>query len=57
VRLPPLLIPTIRIPEYEVYGTGVFLVRPDGYIGWAGETSAGLDGYAARFRSTLHASS
>jgi 2-polyprenyl-6-methoxyphenol hydroxylase-like FAD-dependent oxidoreductase len=57
VPLPLLSIPTIRIPAYEAYGTGVFLVRPDGYIGWAGETGAGLECYAARFRSTLHAAS
>jgi 2-polyprenyl-6-methoxyphenol hydroxylase-like FAD-dependent oxidoreductase len=57
VPLPPLLIPTIRIPAYEAYGKGLFLVRPDGYIGWAGETAAGLDCYLARFGSTLHACS
>ncbi|MFF1546664.1 hypothetical protein [Streptomyces sp. NPDC058291] len=27
---------------------GVFLVRPDGYVGWAGETEAGTAGYRAR---------
>jgi len=42
---------------YEAYGTGVFLVRPHGYIGWAGETVVGLEWYAGRFRSMLHASS
>jgi len=26
----------------------VFLVRPDGYVGWAGETEAGLQEYRAR---------
>ncbi|WP_345133117.1 FAD-dependent monooxygenase [Streptomyces mexicanus] len=33
------------------YGPGVFLVRPDGYVGWAGEeaTADGLTGYLARF--------
>ncbi|MGX5184032.1 FAD-dependent oxidoreductase [Streptomyces avermitilis] len=39
---------TVRIPAYEAYGAGVFLVRPDGYVGWAGETAAGLTEYAAR---------
>ncbi|MFI9763076.1 FAD-dependent oxidoreductase [Streptomyces sp. NPDC051963] len=29
----------------EAYGTGLFLVRPDGYVGWAGEDAAGLAGY------------
>ena len=37
---------TVRIPAYEAYGTGVFLVRPDGYVGWAGETAEGLAEYA-----------
>jgi 2-polyprenyl-6-methoxyphenol hydroxylase-like FAD-dependent oxidoreductase len=27
---------------------GVFLVRPDGYVGWAGETAEGLEKYRAR---------
>jgi hypothetical protein len=36
-------------PPYEAYGTGIFLVRPDGYVGWAGATAAGLPEYAARF--------
>ncbi|MFD9336818.1 FAD-dependent oxidoreductase [Streptomyces sp. NPDC060028] len=39
---------TVRIPPYEAYGTGVFLVRPDGYVGWAGGTAEGLGAYAAR---------
>ncbi|MCX4545736.1 FAD-dependent oxidoreductase [Streptomyces sp. NBC_01565] len=38
---------TVRIPAYEAYGPGVFLVRPDGYVGWAGQTSEGLGAYAA----------
>ncbi|WP_216591438.1 FAD-dependent oxidoreductase [Streptomyces brasiliscabiei] len=37
-----------HIPPYEAYGTGVFLVRPDGYIGWAGETATGLGAYLDR---------
>ncbi|MFI9249256.1 FAD-dependent monooxygenase [Streptomyces sp. NPDC053069] len=32
----------------ESYGPGVFLVRPDGYVGWAGETTEGLAEYARR---------
>ncbi|KAB1140324.1 FAD-dependent oxidoreductase [Streptomyces luteolifulvus] len=35
-------------PAHETYGTGLFLVRPDGYVGWAGETAAGLTEYVAR---------
>ncbi|GGW17366.1 hypothetical protein GCM10018980_08210 [Streptomyces capoamus] len=30
------------------YGEGVFLVRPDGYVGWAGGTTEGLREYAER---------
>ena len=29
------------------YGNGVFLIRPDGYVGWAGSTVDGLMQYAA----------
>ncbi|MFF7368090.1 FAD-dependent monooxygenase [Streptomyces tricolor] len=32
----------------ESYGEGVFLIRPDGYVGWAGTTAAGLREYAER---------
>jgi 2-polyprenyl-6-methoxyphenol hydroxylase-like FAD-dependent oxidoreductase len=32
--------------EQPLYGPGLFLVRPDGYIGWAGETPDGLEVYA-----------
>ncbi|MFF4644077.1 FAD-dependent monooxygenase [Streptomyces sp. NPDC001389] len=39
---------TVRIPSYGTYGDGVFLVRPDGYVGWAGETAEGAAAYAAR---------
>jgi 2-polyprenyl-6-methoxyphenol hydroxylase and related FAD-dependent oxidoreductases len=39
---------TARIGAYERYGTGVFLVRPDGYVGWAGTDARGLQEYAAR---------
>ncbi|WP_307804948.1 FAD-dependent monooxygenase [Streptomyces sp. VRA16 Mangrove soil] len=39
------LIRTARIPAYEAYGTGVFLVRPDGYVAWAGESAEGVEGY------------
>ncbi|MFJ7912783.1 FAD-dependent monooxygenase [Kitasatospora sp. NPDC096204] len=46
--LPALAAPVVRIPAYEVYGTGVFLVRPDGYVGWAGSTADGLAAYAGR---------
>ncbi len=47
--LPHLAVPVVRIPPYDPYGTGVFLVRPDGYVGWGGDTAAGLAEYAERF--------
>ncbi|MFF1358349.1 FAD-dependent oxidoreductase [Streptomyces sp. NPDC058297] len=47
-ELPALGVPTVRIPACEAYGTGVHLVRPDGYVGWAGDTADGLAEYARR---------
>ena len=41
-ELPPLdgeLVHVHRIEAYEPYGKGLFLVTPDGYVGWAGEDS------------------
>ncbi len=29
------------------YGPGVFLIRPDGYVGWAGTSSDGVEAYLA----------
>lgn len=46
--LPAVTAPVVRIPDYRAYGTGVFLVRPDGYLGWAGATAEGLAAYAGR---------
>ncbi|WP_217144629.1 FAD-dependent oxidoreductase [Streptomyces sp. AC627_RSS907] len=34
---------------YGAYGAGLFLVRPDGYVGWAGDTPEGLGTYLERF--------
>ncbi|MEV6259688.1 FAD-dependent monooxygenase [Streptomyces sp. NPDC051784] len=42
---PPLR--TFRTEAAGAYGRGLFLVRPDGYIGWAGEDTSGLTEYAA----------
>ncbi|NEA99772.1 FAD-dependent oxidoreductase [Streptomyces sp. SID13726] len=39
---------SVRVVEGETqesYGKGLFLVRPDGYVGWAGETAEGLGTY------------
>ncbi|MFE6975299.1 FAD-dependent monooxygenase [Streptomyces sp. NPDC057682] len=36
-----------RTGAYEAYGKGLFLVRPDGYVGWAGEDATGLAEYLA----------
>lgn len=30
------------------YGKGLHLIRPDGYVGWAGDCAAGLDAYLTR---------
>ncbi|MFH9587690.1 FAD-dependent oxidoreductase [Streptomyces luteogriseus] len=42
-------IPVVRGPAPGAYGPGLYLVRPDGYVGWAGDTAAGLAEYLARF--------
>ncbi|MFJ4317957.1 FAD-dependent monooxygenase [Streptomyces lavendulae] len=39
---------TVRAPSQAAYGDGLHLVRPDGYIGWAGTTAAGAARYADR---------
>ncbi|MER6567054.1 FAD-dependent oxidoreductase [Streptomyces sp. NPDC001093] len=31
----------------ESYGPGVFLIRPDGYVGWAGDSPDGAEAYLA----------
>ncbi len=35
-------------PAHPPYHAGAFLVRPDGYLGWAGDTTEGLTAYLAR---------
>ncbi|MFI1680928.1 FAD-dependent monooxygenase [Streptomyces sp. NPDC020607] len=51
-ELPPLpreLVHAHTIPAYEPYGKGLFLIRPDGHVGWAGtDARAGLTAYLAR---------
>ncbi|WP_420077837.1 FAD-dependent oxidoreductase [Streptomyces sp. JL3001] len=44
----PGSVRVIRGPAQESYGKGLFLVRPDGYVGWAGDTADGLPRYLAR---------
>ncbi|MFC5799680.1 hypothetical protein [Streptomyces formicae] len=38
----PGIVQVHRTGPYEPYGKGLFLVRPDGYVGWAGEDATGL---------------
>ncbi|MFF9348196.1 FAD-dependent monooxygenase [Streptomyces sp. NPDC014734] len=38
-----------RTGVHEAYGRGLFLIRPDGYIGWAGEDPSGLGPCLDRF--------
>ncbi|MFF3936221.1 FAD-dependent monooxygenase [Streptomyces phaeofaciens] len=55
-RVPDLTIDGVRLfdrlrgPDWTplTLADGVFLVRPDGYVGWAGETEAGLREYRVR---------
>lgn len=42
----------VRGGAHDAYGTGLFLVRPDGYVGWAGDTPDGLDAYLSGFSPT-----
>ncbi|WP_369276303.1 FAD-dependent oxidoreductase [Streptomyces sp. R11] len=47
----PELPEAVRVVGGQVqasYGKGLLLVRPDGYVGWAGETADGLPAYLAR---------
>lgn len=56
-RFPDLTVDGVRLfdrlrgPDWTLLTLedGVFLVRPDGYVGWAGETEEGLGAYRARF--------
>lgn len=46
---PPRGVRLVTGPSHRTYGTGLFLVRPDGYVGWTGDTPEGLGAYLARF--------
>ncbi|WP_405692816.1 FAD-dependent monooxygenase [Streptomyces sp. NBC_01185] len=48
------LLRTVRTEGAEAYGKGLFLVRPDGYVGWAGEDTSGLAEYAGRLGLDLN---
>ncbi|MGW6056419.1 FAD-dependent monooxygenase [Streptomyces sp. NPDC055189] len=39
------LVHVHRVEAYAPYGRGLFLVRPDGYVGWASEDATGLTDY------------
>ncbi|KUN98428.1 FAD-dependent oxidoreductase [Streptomyces caeruleatus] len=45
----PDAVRVVRGRVQESYGSGLFLVRPDGYVGWAGDRAAGLVDQLARF--------
>ncbi|WP_447037815.1 FAD-dependent monooxygenase [Streptomyces sp. DSM 118878] len=47
------LVHVHRLPAYEPYGRGFFLVRPDGYVGWAGEDAKGLREYVGAWLGAL----
>ncbi|MFJ9207247.1 FAD-dependent monooxygenase [Streptomyces sp. NPDC102264] len=45
-ELPPLDPALVRVrglDAYAPYGKGLFLIRPDGYVGWAGDDARGLE--------------
>ncbi|MEU6350019.1 FAD-dependent oxidoreductase [Streptomyces sp. NPDC047072] len=44
----PGAVRVIRGEEQGSYRKGLYLVRPDGYVGWAGDSAAGLSEYAHR---------
>ncbi|MGW8777815.1 FAD-dependent monooxygenase [Streptomyces sp. NPDC055796] len=51
-RLPPLPgLRTARTGPYEAYGRGLYLVRPDGYIAWAGPGGEALEASAEDLRA------
>jgi 2-polyprenyl-6-methoxyphenol hydroxylase-like FAD-dependent oxidoreductase len=44
----PAPVHAVSGAEQATYGKGLFLVRPDGYVGWAGETGDGVRRYLER---------
>ncbi|MFF1718920.1 FAD-dependent oxidoreductase [Streptomyces sviceus] len=51
VEAPPLpeSVRVVTGDEQPSYGKGLFLVRPDGYVGWAGDQADGLMDHLGRF--------
>ncbi|GAA0904141.1 FAD-dependent oxidoreductase [Streptomyces thermoalcalitolerans] len=47
-RGPHWTLLTLGTDAPQWYGAGVFLIRPDGYVGWAGDTTEGLAEYTRR---------
>lgn len=52
----PERVRVVRARAQESYGRGLFLVRPDGYVGWGGDQAAGLTDYLSRFGTAQNAS-
>ncbi|MEV6616109.1 FAD-dependent oxidoreductase [Streptomyces sp. NPDC051051] len=52
----PDRVRVVRAGAQEPYGRGLFLVRPDGYVGWSGDRAAGLTDYLGRFGTAQNAS-
>nr|WP_240982421.1 FAD-dependent oxidoreductase [Streptomyces sp. S3(2020)] len=50
----PGAVRVVRGEAQESYGTALFLVRPDGYVGWAGTTADGLRAYMERLGLWSH---
>jgi 2-polyprenyl-6-methoxyphenol hydroxylase-like FAD-dependent oxidoreductase len=46
----PRAVRVVRGGAQAPYDRGLFLVRPDGYVGWAGDQAAGVVDHLARFR-------
>ncbi|MFD9905812.1 pentachlorophenol monooxygenase, partial [Streptomyces sp. NPDC059063] len=49
------LVRARRAESITAYGTGLFLIRPDGYVAWAGRDGTGLMAYAESVMDHLKA--
>ncbi|MFF8193737.1 hypothetical protein ACF05L_23485 [Streptomyces bobili] len=52
----PDRVRVVRARAQESYGRGLFLVEPDGYVGWGGAQAAGLTDCLGRFGTAQNAS-